>query len=219
MGTITGQEISDQVGVLLLDESADRWTEPERLDHLNEALREAARLKPDLSVATETVSLAAGTRQEIPANALSVADITRNTGTYSRPIIVIDRAVLDRNLGDWHSVTQNPEVSCFTFDDRNPTRFFVFPPNDGTGQVEADLYISPTALSALSETIPLDDTYAGAMVDYVAYKCMAKDSDDTAGASLAATHLQRFYQKIGITESVEFSTSPNNPSARHDGGS
>lgn len=209
MGTITGQQVSDRAGVLLLDEEADRWPESERLEYLNEALFEAARYKPDVSVATTTASLVAGSRQNVPSGMLGVVDIPRNTGEYTRPVRVIARKTLDRNLGDWHGGAQNPEVECFCLDDRNPKTFFVYPPNDGTGQVEGAWFALPTILTAMTDTIPFDDTYAAALVDYVVARCMMKDSDAVADASVANTYITRFYSQFGMTESVEATNSPN----------
>ena len=66
--TVTVQSVIDRVQAVLQDTTGVRWPVVDELVlWVNDAQREIALLKPDASAKNETITLAAGTKQSIPA--------------------------------------------------------------------------------------------------------------------------------------------------------
>jgi hypothetical protein len=95
--------------------------------------------------------------------------------------------------------------------------YWVYPGNDGTGYVEADVSVLPTPLVAAgnvnsigsySADVGLLELYGGPLLDYVLYRCQLKDDIDGA-AGRSAVHFQQFASVLGIKIQVEAGHSPN----------
>jgi hypothetical protein len=56
-----------------------------------------------------------------------------------------------------------------------------------------------TAITAVGNTIGLDDVYRQAVVEYLAYRFHDADAGDTRDKSRAAEHLQRFNTLLGAS--------------------
>jgi hypothetical protein len=151
------------------------------------------------------VALVAGTKQTITG--LCLFAVTRNMGTGSTPgrvITYIDRETLDAIDPDWHMATPNANVNFYTMDPRDPKTFYVFPPQPAntSQQVEIIQGIAPTPLSSLADNIPFDDTYEGALVDYVMYRAMQKDAE-SGNSERAMAHYQAFQNVLGVKVRTE----------------
>lgn len=53
------------------------------------------------------------------------------------------------------------------------------------------------AIDALADTVPLDDIYRSAMVEYLAYRYHDADAGDSHDKSRTAEHLARFNELMG----------------------
>lgn len=212
MSTITAQDIIDRAEIVLQDTTNVRWPETELLGWLNDGQREVVRVKPDSNATNESMSLVAGTKQSIPAAGLSLIDVIRNMGTGgSTPgnvIRRIDRKILDDQVPGWHSASQVSTINHYTFDDRDPKRFYVYPPADGTTQVEVVYAAAPSDI-VVGATITVDDIYANALMDYILYRAYLKDADYAADDARAQAAYQSFLRSLGMQDKQEMSDDPN----------
>jgi hypothetical protein len=210
MPTITAGNIISRAKTLLQDTAGVRWTEQELLDWLNDGQRQVVFLKPEAKVTTSSISLAAGTKQSLPATALVLIDIVRNApgGVPGAAVRRHDRKVLDDMLPAWHSSPSSATVSYFTYDPRTPKIFYVYPPAAAGAVVEASYSAPPTDCATTASVIDLDDVFMGALVDYILYRAHSKDSDYAANGGPATTAYEQFINALGLREQVETAAQP-----------
>lgn len=199
MGTITANEILRRARKTLNDDNSVRWTEAELIDWLNDAQREIVVYRPDASVVEEDYGLVGGTRQELPAAGLRLLDIVRNSGS-NRAVRQVPRYVLDTTRPDWHT-EQGSDVKHFVFDERVPRVFYVYPGVENGHQVRVAYSVAPAPIQNGESVIAVDDTYAGALLDYVLYRAYSKDAEFSANAERAGGYFQAFM--MGIAAKVQ----------------
>lgn len=193
---------------LLQDQDGVRWIDDELLRWLNDAMREIVLLKPDsYSTRNSAFACVQGTLQNLPATGLQILDVTRNTGTSKRAIRVVSRYILDAENPDWHGETPVSEVRVFTYDDRAPTSFYVYPPATAGLNVEI-LYSTAPPAATLVGDIALNDIYVGAIVDYVCYRAFSKDAEYAQNSNRAETHYVKFMNSLGVKAQLETSEGP-----------
>jgi hypothetical protein len=172
--TFQASTILDSVAGTLLDTAGRTWTPDELLDYLNEALRTTALVHHDIYVVQTAVVLAAGVQQEIPADGTALIDIPRNTD--GRIVTQVDKGLLDEASRFWPAGTQEAVVEHFTADPRNPLRYVIFPPNDGTGVVDLIYAAVPPQVMYAAEEIQIPDSYVAPLLNYVLAKAYMKNS-------------------------------------------
>lgn len=215
----TAKDVLYRASTILQDVGAVRWPYPELLIWLNDGMREIANIKPNATSKTTTMTLIAGTKQEIPATAHSLLEVTRNvnptTGAGGKAVTPIVRQILDRQIPGWHDSTTLPfsATVLHIVDDALDQRvFYVVPGNDGTGKIEIVVSEVPTDLAApanpldldaYTATVDLQDIYRNALVDYVLYRSFSKDMAMPGNAQRAAAHYQQFNHSLGVKGSAE----------------
>jgi hypothetical protein len=217
MATITAEEIIDRAAILLHDNQTNvRWPKAtEQLGWLNDGQQMVVLLKPDAYTQNESVQMTAGTKQSIPSNGLMLLDVPRNMGaagtTPGKVVRRIDRRELDDQIPDWHSATAVAAVDHYVFDIRDPRRFYVYPPSDGTGHLEQIFSAAPPAVAAIGSVISLDDIYSVALLDYIMFRSYSKDVDYAANAARAQFYYTAFLQSLGRMDLIEARQNPNLP--------
>lgn len=211
MATITAQNIIDKAEIILQDTTNTRWPEDELLGWLNDGQREIVLNKPDANPTNESVALTAGTKQSIPTSGMQLLKVVRNMGTdgstVGRAITLIDQRILDEQRSDWHTETQVAAIKHYSFDERDPRHFYVYPPADGTSQIEL-VYASAPADLDIGDTISIDDIYANALLDYVLYRAYAKDADYAVNNQRVLSAYKSFLSSLGKREQIETRDSP-----------
>jgi hypothetical protein len=209
---ITGQNIADKAEILLVDETNIRWTEPELLGWINSALREIANLKPTAFASNTNMALVSGTKQTLPATAYELIDVVRNLtsgNAAGAAVFQIDRKVLDVIDPNWHTYTASGTVKKWTYDPKDPKTFYVYPPHDGLGgKLEMVVAVIPVAVASLATSLVLDETYEGALVDYVLYRAFSKDIESQISAARAQAYHQTFLQALGTRLQNEGTLAP-----------
>lgn len=203
--TIIAATIIDEASVLLLDTANRTWSRDELLGYLNEALRATAFVKPDLYTTELFVQLTAGVLQKLPDDGLALIDITRNSS--GRIITQVDKDLLDESNRFWPAGTQEAVIEHYTADPRNPRRFTVFPPSDGTSMVELLYGAVPPQIMYDTEEIPVPDSYQTTLLSFTmckAYEKNAKRQDLTKSAS----YFQRWGQLLGLKSQAQVAISP-----------
>ena len=100
--TITAQSIIHRATDLLQDQTSVRWPANELVRWLNDAQRAIVRVRPDSMNTTATMTLVAGSRQDLDNGALTplpakLIEITRNMATSStkNAVRLVPRQILD----------------------------------------------------------------------------------------------------------------------------
>lgn len=223
MGTVLASEILAQVDTVLLDTAKTRWPDAEKLEYLNDGQRQLVLYKPDAFVINDVFVLVAGTKQSIPdgtgslEEGIALVSVIRNMGltpgtTPGAAIRPIGRDVLDTYNPDWHTETKVAAVKNYILDDYDPTRFYVSPPNLGTGFVEAAYSALPGDVATAATAITLSDIYRDALRNYILFRCYAKDAAfSPLNDRRAVEDFNLFVQGLGRMDLVRKVISPNMP--------
>lgn len=212
---------------IIQDERSVRWPLSELCDWLNDGLREMRIHKPALFSHHVTLALAAGTRQELPPQYERILRVIGNARTAQsdrRPrvtVTVVDQALLSATKPDWHDEDarlRKQQAKHFMFDETDPRAFYVYPANDGTGALSAVVVQphtpiaatgSPDNIASYGATVPVEDVYANALVDYLLYRCYAKDAQFSPNMERAALYFSAFGRAIGLQLAQDANSSPN----------
>jgi len=208
---VTVTNIINRAQVLIQDTTGVRWPTSELLDWINDGQREVCLFKPSVGAKNETLTLVSGTKQSIPTSGLGLLRVVRNMtsgGDGARAVRIINREVLDTQLPDWHSTTSTADVKHYMFDDLDPTTYYVYPPNNGSGYLEVIYAATPAAVSS-GDDISIPDVYANSLLDYVLFRAYGKDSDHAGNAQRSVQHYQLFTTSLGMKTQTDGVTSPN----------
>lgn len=148
------------------------YTNDELRDYLNQALRATAFVKPDMYPVQEFMTLAAGVLQELPADGVALFDVVRNAN--GRVVTQVDKGLLEEANRFWPAATQETTIEHYTADARNPRRFQVFPPSDGTSSVEVLYGAVPPQLNYDEQELLVPDSYQQALLSFVIGKALSK---------------------------------------------
>jgi hypothetical protein len=214
MGTLTAQSIITKARDVLQDSTAVRWTDNEALRWLSEAQRYITLNRPDASAVTANITMVAGTKQSMPATAMRLLDIVRNMGvggaTAGIPIRIADREVLDAQISDWHTQAGVTSFKHYVYDQRNPKTFYIYPPASATSPtVEAVYTVVPAELTAVGNTITIDDIYEPVMLDYLLYRALSKDAEYAGNIERAKLYIVAVNGALGVKTTIDLATSPN----------
>ena len=191
-------DILTRAGDVLQDAGFTRWTRLELVRWFNDALRDLVNLDPTACEKNQVVSLIAGAKQALPADAVMLLDVVGNVnsdGATGRQIRMADRAVLDATFPKWQSESQKSYASNVMYDLKNRKTFYVHPPVIAGTQIELVYSYFPGDVTADS-TVPVDAMYHTPLLDYVLYKAFAKESEQPASAQRAVAHFQAFTQGV-----------------------
>lgn len=222
-------EIMSRASTILLDDDYTRWTMTELAMWLTDALREVALVVPKATSKNITIPLVEGTRQQLPANCQQLLRVVRNVDVEGDNLVgkgvitIVQREGLDSQNLNWHDgqyVRFRPYARHYVFDETDPLTFYVWPGNDGTGNIEAVVSVIPDAIKPVtggdpnlleSYDVPLGviDVYANAILDYTLYRAYCKDAQNAGAANRAGLFYQQFSQSLGIRANAELVNSPN----------
>jgi hypothetical protein len=202
--------VSDYIDILrerLFDPAPGAgWNNTELIAYLNEAIRATCLIKSDAYVLQGYITVAAGVTQELPAAGVALFDLTENE-TSKRRITQVDRALLDEENRFWPNATQEVDVQHFSIDPLAPRRYYITPPNTGAGSVKALYGALPTALTATTDTVLLQDIYQPALVAYTMSRAYLKPSTRKDPAASAAA-FNEWATMVGAKTKTQAETYP-----------
>lgn len=196
--------ILDKAGILLDDVDATRWPTAERLGWLNDGELELVILAPLANVKNTPVQLVQGVKQTLPADAVSLLDIPYNMGSGSTLGTLINRVakeVMQKRLPAWTTTTANAVVKHYIYSPNEPLNFYVYPPQTSSPAYVQLVYsaIPATIANANAGTkITVADYYANALLDYVLYRALSKDSAYGNQDAKAQAHYQNFVKLLSV---------------------
>jgi len=224
---VTVQSVIDRVQKTLQDTTGVRWPVVDELVlWVNDAQREIALLKPDASAKNVTVTLAAGTKQDIPSDGNRLLRVVRNmsaasSGIGKRAVRIVSREVLDAQTPDWHDplVTGDAAhvavVKHYIYDEQNPRNFYVYPGVAAAASSFVEIIYSANPVTvAQNGNLDIPDIFANAVMNYVLYMAYMKDADYAGNQQRASSHFQLFMASITGKAQLDALTSPNFDSSR-----
>lgn len=193
--------IIDRAATLLLDEDGIRWPRADLLTALADGQREAVLLNPTLHTRTEGMQCEKGVTQEAPDEAIKVLGVHRNLGPdgneSGRAIRPVEESVLAAADPMWASSERAEKQARHWFpDSHSPRRFRLYPPLSRTEHVEITYSAEPPAPDTEEDEVALPPVYASALVEYLAYRALAAETD-AQGPEKAAAHYQQFARLVG----------------------
>ena len=218
--SVTVQSVIDRVQAVLQDTTGVRWpVTAELVLWVNDAQREIALLKPDASAVNTTVTLATGTKQEIPSAGNRLLKVIRNMsassgGVGKRAIRLVDLSVLDSQTPNWHDPATTGDaahtnvVKHYSYEEANPRNFYVYPGVSGNAYVEL-VYSANPATVTLSDNLSIPDIFANAIMNYVLYMAYMKDAEYAGNQQRASSHFQLFTASVTGKGQIDAISNPN----------
>lgn len=195
---LTVSQLLDDAARDLQDKGHIRWTRADLLDWFNAAQRAFAEHRPDQMAQARDLVLAAGWRQELPDDALTLIDITNNANATQRRITKTDLWVLDAVAPAWRSYSIAREVQHFMHDLGTPREFLVYPPVVAGTRVRAVLGVAAVDLADESSTPSVPERWMDALRHFVLFRAWSLDAEFGGNAALAAAHRTLYNEALGI---------------------
>ena len=174
-----------------------RQDDDELVSYVNEGLKEAAILRPDLfSTVGDMVCITGQCEQSITfLDAVSLLDVLCiHGGTAVNPF---DRATMDQFNPGWRTDPPGPAENWGRLDG-DPLQFFIYPPAP-PNQVVDVRYVRNPAVYALNDVIgDLPASYLPALASYVVFRAESKD-DEHVNSQRAASNYAVFKSLFGVT--------------------
>jgi hypothetical protein len=205
-------DIISRAQTLLQDADGTRWTSTELLKWISDGQRVIALVRPDSCSTHTALSLAAGSKQSLPAGGLRLLDVIRNlseSGIVGRAVRMVDRETLDAQDPNWHRAASTGSVYNFAYDNRDPLNFYVYPPALPGKKLEIVYVKSPEEINSSTDPIGLLDIYAEPLLNYVMFRAYSKDAEYGANAQLATGYFTVFSNLLGIKTGKDFAFSPD----------
>lgn len=223
----TVQELFDEARRTIHDEDAAnyRWSDAELIDYLNAGTRQIATLVPEANT-VETIydtGTSRVARQVLPAGGIKFIRAARNyadDGTTPQGTIrFCEKDVLDSYDPDWEYDTTIKADGAnyfehFCHDKREPKVFYLYPPPAADNKRAAVVHSNtPTAMTATTDTFPLDDEYINASIQYVVYRALTKESRQSMPDAYRNELWQNFLTALGMqsASSMRVGTEENRP--------
>ena len=218
--TVTVQSVIDRVQAVLQDTTGVRWpVVGELVLWINDAQREIALLKPDASAVNATITLAAGTKQEIPSAGNRLLKVIRNmsaasSGTGKRSVRLVDAEVLNGQTPDWHDPSVSGDaahtniVKHYIYEESNPRNFYVYPGVAGNAYLEIIYSANPSTV-AQNGNLSIPDIFANAVMNYVMYMAYMKDAEYAGNQERASSHYNLFLTSVTGKTQIDGITNPN----------
>jgi hypothetical protein len=198
--------IVDACRVTLIDVAKVTWSDDELRGYLTEAERNTVFLKPDAYPLREYVELATGTQQSLPVDGVAILDVNDNEAS-KKVVTLVDKGLLDNENRFWRAGTQETDVQHWCADPRDPRRFHVTPPNDGSGSVEILYGAVPPPINYLQQDINLTDSYQYTLECFVLSRAYAKNSRKQDLVKSSA-YMNEFRQTLGIKSTAQVAVAP-----------
>lgn len=210
MGDIQADAIVSNVAKDLLDSSYTFWTKSTLLRYLNDAQRVIVQVRPDANSQRGSHQLVAGSLQTIPNGHERFLAATRNMGvdgaTPGRVITLVEREYLDQSEPDWFTATPSAVVKHVVFDERDPTHFFVYPPQPAIAPHQAELLTSKPPIdctidgvdgAAVTTKISVSDIYQPSIEDYMKFRALMMETN-ARNPQKAMAYYQAFAMPLGL---------------------
>lgn len=187
---ITVKNLIDRISRDLIDLRNVRWSRPELIDFMNDAIAAIVIRRPDLSRATAAVATSSNT-VALPDDAYQILAVN-HIDNVAATFVSINK--LNQLYPEWRTTEGAPV--CWTRNELDETTLFLYPAPQTEVNVEV-VYSRTLKVTDESAPFPLSEVYEGVVADFVMYRAYNKDSLNPAEGQKAQLHLQAFATALG----------------------
>lgn len=217
MGTLIASTLIDRAVVAIMnDKNKVRFTAARGLEWLNEAQRYFVGVNPSANSSVVVVTLTAGTRQTVPANAHQLIAPRYNCDVNNIPGRAITPAttqMLNAPDPNWRLRALSGTIRHVIAEDQIPGEFEVFPPALASTKIALELALIPPVLGA-NDPITFDDTYESALIDYMLSRFYQKDAEYAGNADLAQRYFMSVQGKLSMKSQSDAANSMESRATR-----
>jgi hypothetical protein len=200
------KQVIDGVDDLLQDTAGVRWPRVQRMRWLNEGQLAIVALRPDAKSVTRPLTLVDGDQQTLPAEAIRLLDILRNQ--KGRGVTLVSREVMTDLTTSWFTDTPASVIKHYTYDPRLPKEYEVFPPAKAGTILIGRYSLIPVPCATEDSPLDIDDTFAPALVRYIAANCFMKNTE-TDDQGKAQAHMSNFALLLTGNAAAQKGEDPN----------
>ncbi len=198
--------IISQVQEVCNDTEGVTYTDADILEWVNDGQVSMSNLRPDLFTEPATMTLSEGIDQDLPETYSRLVRIICNMNgvTVNGPVEMNDLNA----FGDWRNDDASATVTDYVYHEETPTKFMVYPKNDGTGSLFVDMVKTPPAVTDLTGTLNIRDSLAPAMLDWILFRLFSRDDENTPNMQRAQMALERFLLHLNLKEAKDIKIIP-----------
>lgn len=198
------QDIVRDAQVALQDDGT-RWPAPDLVRYLADGIELLLQAKPQEGAVGVVFEPAAGARQALPDDAISLLDVANNAQGRMRAMTQVGRADLEAVSRDWLSERPTTDLVHWMAPANEPKHFYVYPPASIGARLVLTYCQRPAPMpepvgadwTSVSGTTGLDAKWSPALRDYVLYRAWLKDAEFGGNAQIAAGYLSTFTAQLG----------------------
>jgi hypothetical protein len=146
---------------------------------VNQVLRRAAILRPDLFVVVQTITCAAGSMQAAPTDSIRFMDVLSNT--TGGALKEVSQDVLDMMVPTWEGLTPGPSINWMRYP-RDPNRFYVYPAATAVDTLTITYARCPSTL-VLTDPVVMQDVYMPVILDGTVWLMESTDAEHVESGS------------------------------------
>lgn len=152
-----------------------RYSDDFLVRKVNQAVRRACIIRPDLFTTHASITLAAGALQAAPADSMRLMDVTTIGGIAAKEI---NQDTLDLMFPSWPSdSTATSTAANWMRYPRDPNRFYVYPPQATSGTAAMIVYAKSPATMTSASAVPLPDAFMPCIIDGTGWLVEAVDAE------------------------------------------
>lgn len=202
---ISVADVLDRLAILLVDEDFTRWTKPELLGWINDAVSEIIIRRPAAGGKFMPVTLQAGVMQTLPDTVTMIFDVTRNLPS-GKGIHIAERQRIHESEPDWFSLDGTGTIKHYCYDNRVPNAFYVYPPALAGTIVEVSAAVIPDKVDSETDHIDMAELYLSPIVSYAMYRALMKDAEES-NWQVSMVYFQAFNEALGSNTQVSVANS------------
>ena len=208
----TVQDVIDRAESILNDADNVRWSVPELVLWVSDAVDQLLRYIPEAGATTRVIPLTADQPRQRYQDARRILDIFQNCDGAGNPtgnaIILTKRGYLDSCRRNWQN-DRAREVDHWVYDPEHDRKeFWVYPAPRETAYVLATV-VPEVNLTAATQTLPVGQQWLTALLNYTLSRAYAKNADYGGNMRTASGYYNAFASDVGIQSRLTEMSDPN----------
>jgi len=194
-----------QLEDVLQDEDNDNWTVTKLIGWYNRAARFTVVKAPYANAKIESVLLAVGAKQQLPAEGIALLNVIRNMGTDGVTVGAACMPTLLKlllaHLRNWSSTTASATV--LNWAPETERIWYCYPKNTGTGYVEIEYSAQPATVvydvggDWETARVGVAEKYVDAVFNLTASMAFSPDTDYPGNADRQLFYYNLFLDAVG----------------------